>query len=257
MFRKRTKVQLHNNLWLSNANNGYFGKGRIELLDKIAQTGSISKAAKEMKMSYKAAWSAVNEMNSLCDTPIVRRATGGKGGGGTVLTRKGMEYIEIFHRIEEAQVAFFDVLGDFADDLERLKAFTSRPALRTSARNQLEGVITEMDVSSGIATVRVDTALDNDMEVRITRKSAEELALGKGKMVTVLFKPAWVEMHETSPDDISTNIWRGEIVASEDNELIVDINNNPIVAIQTPSRPYSKGDEMWCYIDPSNALLAI
>ncbi|MEZ5579956.1 MAG: LysR family transcriptional regulator [Candidatus Competibacteraceae bacterium] len=65
---------------------GYLGAGRVELLEHIDECGSIARAAKRMGMSYKTAWDAVEAMNNLADRPLVVRATGGKGGGGTQLT---------------------------------------------------------------------------------------------------------------------------------------------------------------------------
>lgn len=62
---------------------------RIALLKQIDQTGSISQGAKHAGISYKSAWDAINEMNQLSEQPLVDRATGGKGGGGAVLTRYG------------------------------------------------------------------------------------------------------------------------------------------------------------------------
>ncbi len=246
-------MQLRSNLWLSNSKDGYFGKGRIELLSKISETGSISKAAKEMRMSYKAAWDAVNEMNELSDTPIVERAAGGKGGGGTVLTERGREYIEIFHRIEEAQGAFFDVLGDFADDIEKLKAFTSRSALRTSARNQIEGEVTQVDMSDTGANVVVKVSF-GEMRVHITRRSMDELDIQPGKEVTILFKPTWVEVYSSRPSNIDTNIWRGGIVSLDGGEVLIESSGEQLIAI---AKGGVVGDEVWLHVSPSSALLAI
>ena len=62
---------------------------RIALLKQIDLTGSISQGAKNAGISYKSAWDAINEMNQLSEQSLVDRATGGKGGGGAVLTRYG------------------------------------------------------------------------------------------------------------------------------------------------------------------------
>ncbi|MCP5821479.1 LysR family transcriptional regulator, partial [Klebsiella pneumoniae] len=62
---------------------------RIALLKQIEQTGSISQGAKNAGISYKSAWDAINDMNTLSEHTLVERATGGKGGGGAVLTRYG------------------------------------------------------------------------------------------------------------------------------------------------------------------------
>ena len=59
---------------------------RIALLKAIEQTGSLSQAAKQIGISYKTAWDAINEINNLAPTPFLITATGGKNGGGTKLS---------------------------------------------------------------------------------------------------------------------------------------------------------------------------
>jgi molybdate transport system regulatory protein len=62
------------------------GIGKIELLEGIAPTGSISQAAREMRMSYRRAWLLLEDMNVSFDHPVARSSVGGRGGGGVVLT---------------------------------------------------------------------------------------------------------------------------------------------------------------------------
>jgi molybdate transport system regulatory protein len=88
------------NFWIEKDNKSFLGKGRIQLLKLIDKYGSISKAAKEMNMSYKAAWDAVDIMNSLSKEPIVKKQSGGRGGGGTYLTKYGRELIKSFDKLE-------------------------------------------------------------------------------------------------------------------------------------------------------------
>ena len=77
------------------------GKGRVELLKHIEATGSISKAAKAMKMSYKAAWDAVDAMNNALGTPVIESAVGGSKGGGSHLTEAGRRLIEHYKTLDE------------------------------------------------------------------------------------------------------------------------------------------------------------
>ena len=79
-------MKLEGQFWFSHQGRRLAGQDRIELLACIAETGSISKAAKAAGMSYKTAWDAVDAMNSSSDQPLVERAAGGRGGGGTRLT---------------------------------------------------------------------------------------------------------------------------------------------------------------------------
>ena len=60
----------------------YVGPGRADLIELIAETGSISEAAKRMRMSYKRAWSLVQELNAGFGAPLVEAARGGAAQGG-------------------------------------------------------------------------------------------------------------------------------------------------------------------------------
>lgn len=84
----------------------YVGIGRIELLEKIAQYGSMNRAAKEMGMSYKKAWKLIEELNAFSEQPLVIKAQGGVSGGGTRLTAQGKKVIEQFRAFEQRFKAF-------------------------------------------------------------------------------------------------------------------------------------------------------
>ena len=86
--------------WITGKNSGYIGIGRIELLEKIDQLGSMSQAAKSMGMSYKKAWKLIEELNGMYDEPLIVKAKGGKAGGGSVLTEKGKKLIHNYKKVE-------------------------------------------------------------------------------------------------------------------------------------------------------------
>jgi len=249
-------MQLHSSLWLGESDEAHFGRGRIELLSRIEETGSISKAAKAMKMSYKAAWDAVNEMNALSQTPIVERATGGRGGGGTVLTERGRELIAIFRRIEEAQEAFFATLGNYADDWERLRAFTAKATVRTSARNQLPATVTAIKEEGSHAHITCALSADAAFVVQITSRSLHDLALHAGSQVTILFKPAWVILHATRPDPVPANLLKGKILKCDGEEVHITLDPDTEI-IATPGGTWEAGEAAWLHIEPTNMLLAV
>lgn len=85
-----------------------FGPGKAELLERIAAEGSISKAAKAMEMSYSRAWQLVDAMNGAFRKPLVEASTGGRKGGGAVLTRTGEEVLDLFRRMEREIAATTD-----------------------------------------------------------------------------------------------------------------------------------------------------
>ncbi|MBV8849560.1 MAG: winged helix-turn-helix domain-containing protein [Methylobacteriaceae bacterium] len=78
------------------------GPGKIALLEKIAEAGSIAAGGRALDMSYKRAWDLVDEIGVLCGKPVVAPRTGGKRGGGATLTPFGMALIERYREIEQA-----------------------------------------------------------------------------------------------------------------------------------------------------------
>lgn len=94
-------LEIQGRVWLRNNGKSLLGKGRLELLRQIESTGSISKAARAMKMSYKSAWDAVDAMNNALGVPMVESASGGTRGGGSRLTSAGKQLIREFESLEE------------------------------------------------------------------------------------------------------------------------------------------------------------
>lgn len=169
---------------------------RIALLKQIEQTGSISQGAKNAGISYKSAWDAINEMNTLSEQTLVDRATGGKGGGGAVLTRYGQRLIQLYDLLAQIQQKAFDVLSD--DDnvpLDSLLAAISRFSLQTSARNQWFGKVTARD--DALVQQHIDILLADGttrLKAAITAQSGQRLGLDEGKEVLVLLKAPWVSI---------------------------------------------------------------
>lgn len=77
------------------------GPGKAALVEAIAQTGSISAAAREMGMSYRRAWDLVETMNRCFVAPLVETTTGGRGGGGARVTDLGRDVVARYRRMEE------------------------------------------------------------------------------------------------------------------------------------------------------------
>ena len=76
------------------------GPGKAELLEGIAETGSIAAAGRRMGMSYKRAWLLVDAMNATFSGPLVDAAKGGAGGGGAALTPLGQRMLAAYRGLE-------------------------------------------------------------------------------------------------------------------------------------------------------------
>jgi len=78
------------------------GRGKMELLEHIRETGSISAAGRAMDMSYRRAWLLISELNGMFRTPVVESQRGGQRGGGAALTAFGEELLARFRGMEAA-----------------------------------------------------------------------------------------------------------------------------------------------------------
>lgn len=76
------------------------GPGKIDLLEALDATGSITAAAKSLGMSYRRAWLLIDELNRSLRTPAVATAAGGAQGGGSVLTDDGRRLVQLYRQIE-------------------------------------------------------------------------------------------------------------------------------------------------------------
>lgn len=90
---KTPTIRLH--LWLESDEGVFFGYGRLLLLDKVAKTGSLKKAAEELGMSYRAAWGKIKSTEKILETKLIERI-GGKRSGQR-LTNEGRELMKLFH----------------------------------------------------------------------------------------------------------------------------------------------------------------
>ncbi len=93
------------------------GPGKIALLEAIAETRSITAAAKSIGMSYRRAWILVDQLNASLRQPAVLSAKGGERGGGSELTAVGQALVELYRRIEDRAAT---ACADDVDSLLRL-----------------------------------------------------------------------------------------------------------------------------------------
>ncbi len=76
------------------------GPGKVDLLEAIRDTGSISGAGKQMGMSYRRAWLLVDTMNRCFQEPLVETAKGGSHGGGAQITPHGAEILRLYRELQ-------------------------------------------------------------------------------------------------------------------------------------------------------------
>ena len=100
--------KIKSRIWIECDNNVLLGEGRVQLLKAIQKTGSLSKAAKSLNISYKKAWQLLDSVNKSAKKPVTINSIGGKGGGGAQLTDYGKSLINAFDEINKNCWAFLD-----------------------------------------------------------------------------------------------------------------------------------------------------
>ncbi len=100
--------KIKSRIWIETDQGMFLGNGRVQLLKAIDETGSLTKAAKSLKMSYKKAWNLVDSINKNATQEVVQTTTGGKSGGGATVTDYGKTLIQKFDELNEQTIAFLN-----------------------------------------------------------------------------------------------------------------------------------------------------
>ena len=100
--------KIKSRIWIETKGNVLLGEGRVRLLKAIDETGSLSKAAKSLHISYKKAWTLIDSVNKSAKKPVTTSSIGGKGGGGATLTPYGKDLISAFEKINKDCWRFLD-----------------------------------------------------------------------------------------------------------------------------------------------------
>jgi len=93
--------KIKSRIWIETDGHILLGEGRVQLLKAIEETGSLSKAAKKIKISYRKAWSLMDAVNKSAKKPVIKSSIGGKGGGGAQVTPYGKDLIKAFDTINK------------------------------------------------------------------------------------------------------------------------------------------------------------
>ncbi len=255
-------MKIDGRFWLDKDGESFLGSGRIELLEQIERTGSIHAAAKAMKMSYKGAWERINQMNTLADKPIITKSTGGRGGGGSVLTPHAYELIATFRRFEELHRQFIERFAEAGDDPERLARILSRTFLTTSARNQLEAKV-ESIIEKGLRgtlRLRINDALMVDAD--ITLKSIRSMGLERECDAYAIMKSSDVHVSATAPQNSEElNIVEGEVVSVErlegNAEVTLRVGNATIVGVESEEVLLEQGMNAYALISKKHIIVGL
>ena len=207
----------------------------LELLERIDASGSISAAAHAMGMSYKAAWQAVETMNNLSEQAVVARQTGGKHGGGTMLTGYGRRVVAAYRRMEMERARVLASLSRVMDDFEQYYRVVRRFDMQTSARNQFLGTVKSVKAGAVNDEVILDIGGGDQLAAIITHDSVEHLGLQPGVEAYALIKAPWVIL--ATDDGLKTsarNCLCGTVVRCQaggvNAEVVIELPGGKLVA---------------------------
>jgi molybdate transport system regulatory protein len=165
-------------VWFVERGRNLLGQGGSEILEGVAQTGSISKTAKQLGRSYRQVWGQINKIEKSFGEPITRRFKGGvKGGGGAELTEAGLALLKEYRRVSE-----------YVRQLLEDKYFWEATGLRLSARNRLKGKVVSVEKDGVVASIKIDVTEPATITSVITREAAEDLDLKEGDEVEAIIK---------------------------------------------------------------------
>lgn len=247
---------------------------RIRLLEAIEAQGSISRAAPLVPLSYKGAWDAVEAMNNLSTEPLVERVTGGRHGGGAVLTAHGRRMVELYRAMEgECQLALARLLsrglGSAESDAGAFAGFLRNMALRTSARNQFLCTVTALEPTD--VDVRLHLSLDGDrpqpLSVLVTQASVDRLGIREGMSLMVLVKASAVGLARRAPVARTGHnaVWGtvSEVIdGAQRCEVTLQIGTHRFITAVLPASDAQRvqpevGERLCAHFSPSSPLVSL
>lgn len=234
-------MTISSNLTLELFNQPFLLEKRIQLLIAIKHSGSINKAAKEVPMSYKSAWEAVETMNNLSIHPIVQRETGGSGGGGTTLTQYGENLLTTYFLLKAEQKKFIENLNRITDINAGSLKTIRRLSMQISARNQIIGIVEKITLGAVNAEVLIKIKSGNTLVSIITNTATENLEINVGDEVIAVIKSSNVLLSTEANLKISArNTLKGEIETINqgeiNSEVVINIGNeDKVVTVITTS----------------------
>lgn len=255
-------------LWLNKNRKAFLQSRRIQLLEKIDEHGSITRAAKAAGMSYKGAWDAVNSMNNLADKPLTINLTGGRTGGGTFLTDEGRSLIQIFRMVETEHGKALSSLEKSAGDLDRALNLMQRISMRLSAKNVCYGTVCDIREDTLLAEVSLELKSGHRIIAIITAESVETLGLvvGEGAYAVIKASSVLVSSDLEGLRISAGNQLRGRVVSIRTDkvmgEVILDIGGGDTISATVSAGGahnlgVKEGDEACAIIDSSNVIIGI
>ncbi len=185
---------LQGEIWLADESSNRLMLDQISLLQSIAETGSITAAAKAVGISYKTAWDRLERLNNLSREAVVVGAAGGAKGGGSQLTDYGRKMLSGFKQLHEQHKLFLEGLSQHLSSLDDVSNFMKSSLLQSSARNQFLGTVVKLDIGAVNCEVAIEVTGGQQIIAMVTERSRREMALELGSPVIALIKASSVTL---------------------------------------------------------------
>lgn len=112
--RKSTAPKLRGRVWVEIGGAPALTEAGADLLEQIEAWQSLSEAARRLRFGYRRAWMLLDAMNRRWPEPLVETTTGGKRGGGSRLTEKGLLVLRAFRDLQlQAETLLDHATGPF------------------------------------------------------------------------------------------------------------------------------------------------
>lgn len=230
---------------------------RVEILRRVGQVGSISQAAREAGVSYKAAWQALDTLSNLAGSALVERAVGGAGGGGARLTPAGEQLLQAADALARARD---EVLARLAGKGGQAQGFAAL-GLRTSMRNQLRCTVAALRMGGGAVRVRLQLAGGDELAARITRESAQLLGLHAGQPVLALCKAMAVRVSADAAPADGENLLTGQVaraVPRGAGEVVLTLaGGQQLVGFAEAGHGLRRGDAAWSRVGETAVVIGL
>jgi len=201
----------------------------IDLLRAIDQSGSINKAAKQVGLSYKGAWQMIERANNLAPKVLITTTTGGSKGGGTCLTAAGQSLLRLFTRLEQQHAEFLQQLNQSLAEDPDMQMLLKRLVIKTSATNQLFGIITAIQKGAVNAEVLVKLKGGEQIVASLALTELKRLELSIGDDVVMLINDPEIIIN-TDPGNYplsARNCLRGTVIRVQydgvDSEIVINL----------------------------------
>lgn len=245
------------------------GRDRFRLLEAVAREGSIAAGAKEVGLTYKAAWDALDAMANLFGQPLLATRAGGRAGGGASLTPTGLRVIEAFRRLEAEMARVLravepELAGTGISPLNLVSGFL----MKTSARNALRGTITAVASDALTSEVAVTVSDCTTIYALVTNASVRELGLYVGRQAILLIKAPFVVIApgEDAPKVSVRNCLRGTVrhceISGVGAEIVLDIGGGKTLAASITAHSakgleLAPGEPACALFDAAHVIVAI